>query len=154
LASRDGRDVEIHNNLKALGAYHHLDSAAYVIDVGVVEAGSVPIAKGNAPWLGLPNDRLITFIEAKAIVIYPMLLAQFIGIVHEIKPGFLDGALRPNFGGDGHFYPALVSLGYLHGTAFHIRAGYVTRNYRVKIVENLDIRLSGSYHAGAASLLD
>ncbi|MEO6796700.1 MAG: hypothetical protein ABI401_03615 [Candidatus Dormibacter sp.] len=76
-------------------------------------------------------------------------------IVHAIKPEFLDGAVPALFAAEGHFFPALVSLGYLHGTALGIRGGYAVRNYRVKIVEDLEARFSGrAFGVAATSLLD
>jgi hypothetical protein len=38
---------------------------------------------------GFENDQLMTFIESKSLTVYPMLLAQFVGIALEIKPAFV-----------------------------------------------------------------
>jgi len=91
-------------------------------------------------YLAAPNDALVTFIEAKKLVIYPMLLAQFVGIVHELKPEFLATAAGPGSGGFGppHFWPALVCVGYLTENAHRIVRGYERRGYRLNVVPNLD----------------
>ena len=82
--TRSDAAFEIHANLAVGGA--HKDKAVYVVDVAVVKPNKIPRAKGNTPWVCLDNANLVTFVEVKKLVVYPMLLAQFIGIVHEIKP--------------------------------------------------------------------
>jgi hypothetical protein len=125
---------EIFGNLPVLGNYT-TDGASYVVDVGVARAGSVKEVKA---WPGLPNSELVTFAEVKNLVVYPMLLAQFVGIVHEITPGFLRGRLPWGFKRDRHFMPALITVGYLHKTAARIVHQYPIRGYRVKVSFNLD----------------
>lgn len=138
-ASKNGRSFEIHTNLPVADALA-TKGAKYVADVVVVPGDVVPHEKPQAgqKWEMLANSDLITFIEAKALVIYPMLIAQFIGIVHELKPGFLEGK-RPNgFKQAQHFDPALVSLGYLHGTCRHIVGGFKGRRVYIRIVDEFD----------------
>lgn len=112
--SLKGVAFEIHSNLAISGA--HKDGAVYVVDIAVVRENVVPREKGKVPWVALSNRDLITFAEVKKLVIYPMLLAQFVGIVHEIRPIQLGGKPR-GFKKHKHFYPALISLGYLQGTS-------------------------------------
>ncbi len=96
-ASRGSEQLEIHANLPVQDAVG-TDGAQYVVDVAVIRAGSLPTTKPTrAGWARSPNDQVVTFIEAKALVIYPMLLAQFVGIVHEIKPDFLGGRRPQGF---------------------------------------------------------
>jgi hypothetical protein len=142
--SYDGQRFEIHTNLPVLDAVE-TPGARYVVDVAVAKAGCVP----SVPPTGrqqaveaLDNDDLITFIEAKALVIYPMLIAQFIGIVHELKPGFLVGAIPDDFDEMLHFEPSLVSLGYLHGTCWNIVKGFEQRQIHIRIVPQFDRALS------------
>lgn len=107
---------EIHTNLPVSDAIG-TPGARYVVDVAVAEPGEIPQAKpekGEASFEALDNLNLITFIEAKSLVVYPMLIAQFIGIVHELLPSFLKEAAPADFDVRNHFYPSLVSLGYLH----------------------------------------
>jgi len=133
------RRFEIHTNLPVADALA-TKGARYVADVVVVPAGVVPCTKpATGPkWTVLSNGELVTFIEAKALVIYPMLIAQFIGIVHELKPGFLLGRRPRGFSAAKHFDPALVSLGYLHGTCWNIVAGFKGRKLYVRVVPEFD----------------
>jgi hypothetical protein len=143
---RDDDRFEIHSNLAVSGAYD--DQSVYVVDVAVTKADRVPKAKPKKKWVSLANKDLITFAEVKKLVIYPMLLAQFVGIVHEIKPTFL-GALPALFRKQGHFKPALVSIGYLKGTSQKILDGFKRRNFRIVVIPGFDAHL-GSLRAGEA----
>ena len=138
-AVKGKRHFEIHTNLPVADALS-TKGARYVADVVVVPSGAVPTAKppGKSKWQTLPNASLITFIEAKALVIYPMLIAQFIGIVHELKPDFLLGKRPTGFRAAKHFDPSLVSLGYLHGTCWNIVAGFKKRKLYIHIVPEFD----------------
>lgn len=80
--------------------------------------------------------------EAKSLVVYPMLIAQFIGIVHELKPTFLKGDVPDELEKLLHFEPSLVSLGYLHNTCLNIVKGLDARNIRIGIVAKFDHVLS------------
>ena len=138
LSSAAGAHVyEVYANLSVRSAYG-ADSGQYVVDVAVVTAGSVPTKRPTDAWTGTRNEDLVTFLEAKAIVIYPMLVAQFIGIVHEIKPRFL-GSRRPRgFLQQGHFDPTLVSLGYVHGISAGIVNKLPDRKFHIGVVGHFD----------------
>jgi hypothetical protein len=127
---------ELHMNLVVMGAH---DEGIYCVDVGIAIPGSVPTTKPDADWRCLPNAQLVTFAEVKKLVIYPMLLAQFIGIVHEIKPNFLSGR-----GGltEVHPSPVLIVLGHYSGNSREIVSSYPKRNIHVTIAANYDGRLS------------
>jgi hypothetical protein len=58
---------EVHSNMAVKGA-DSLDDGCYVVDVAVVRAGSIP-AKAEANWASVANDQLLTFVEAKKLVI-------------------------------------------------------------------------------------
>lgn len=152
---RDGtRRYEIHTNLPVLDAVG-TKGARYVADVVVVPAGTVPQGppKGGEKWFALPNADLVTFIEAKSLVIYPMLIAQFIGIVHELKPEFLKGKRPAGFVAARHFDPALVSLGYLHGTCWNIVKGFAGRGLHIRIVAEFDAAIATLNRGGTQSPL-
>jgi hypothetical protein len=129
--------LEIHMNLMVRGAH---DEGVYCVDVGLVRGGVIPAKKAKDKWICAPNAELITFLEAKKLVIYPMLLAQFIGIVHEIMPSFLkrkkkgpaENPLLP---------PTLVVLGHYSGNSTKIVSAYQKRGINVMIAENYDYRL-------------
>ena len=50
----------------------------------------VPRKKQQPKWERLDNGDLITFAEVKKLIVYPMLLAHFVGIIHEIMPNNLN----------------------------------------------------------------
>ena len=121
----------------------------YVVDVAVVKPNKIPRAKGRTPWVCLDNSNLVTFVEVKKLVVYPMLLAQFIGIVHEIKPKLLQGSAY-GFKKYNHYCPALISIGYLKGTSSKVLVGFGRRNYKVCVVHSFDTHLS-SMRAGTVT---
>lgn len=148
----DGRRFEIHTNLPVIDAAG-TPGARYVVDVAVVKSNQIPTsapARRQPGFETLDNGDLITFLEAKSLVIYPMLIAQFIGIVHELRPAFLNEPPTDEFIESGHFYPSLVSLGYLHGTCRNIVRGFPARQIHIGIVAQFDQAISrlGSGQSG------
>jgi hypothetical protein len=131
---------EIHSNLSVMGG--HKDDAVYVVDVAVVVGDDkVPKVKPKQKWVALDNNALATFAEVKKLVVYPMLLAQFIGIVHEIAPSKLK-RLKAGVPADDHFPPSLITLGYLTATSSNALKGFAKRKFRVCVVHNFDMYLS------------
>jgi hypothetical protein len=146
VVKRDVLEFEVHMNLSVLSAR---DPGIYCVDVAVTQAGVVPQAKQN--WGCLPNESLVTFAEVKKLIVYPMLLAHFIGIVHEITPGFLSH--RPTGLDDAnHFAPALITIGYFTANSREIVAAYKGRGISVNVEANFDVRFSspGSFRFGPA----
>ncbi len=136
-SANDGiENVEIHMNVKVRSAH---DSGTYCVDVGVVRAGAIPRDKPASKWECLPNEDLVTFGESKKLVVYPMLLAQFIGIVHEIKPGYLSYTSKK---ATDHPPPTLIALGSFSGNSRAIVNAYPARNIKLTIAQNYDVRLS------------
>lgn len=142
---RREKTFEIHSNLSVYSAYRK-DDGVYVVDVGVAQGGAIPRSAPTNGWRAVENQFLVTFAEAKHLVVYPMLLAQFIGIVNEITPQFLKARRPAGFRKERHFDPALISVGYLHATAKRIANAYPRRGYLVKIVPDMDDRLSSLRH--------
>ncbi len=93
-------------------------------------------------WICVENDSLITFAEVKRLVIYPMLLAQFVGIVHEIKPRFLRSPPPVGFDRYHHLPPALMALGHFSGNAAAIVRAYKGRGILICVAENFDVRIA------------
>jgi hypothetical protein len=104
---KDGQAAEAQMNLLVRGAR---DEGIYCVDVGIVEPGVVPenVSK-KEKWVCVPNNSLLSFAEAKRLVVYPMLLAQFVGIVHEIRPQFLASPVPTGFGRHFHLPPTLIA---------------------------------------------
>jgi hypothetical protein len=138
--ARGDQAFELLTNAKVFGAYPP-DRGKYVVDVAVLEAGAIAQAEADGvDFEGFANESLRTFIESKALVIYPMLLAQFVGIVIEIQPRFLsDGRRRRGHVAHGHFDPTLVALGTFTANAQRIVEHYPGRKYRVNVVPRLDV---------------
>lgn len=136
---RDNDEFHAHMNLMVSSAH---DEGIYCIDVGITLPGKVPSEAMRGGWSHLGNRDLVTFAEVKKLVVYPMLLAQFIGIVHEIKPCFLSGRLPRHFARCAHLRPTLASLGSFSGNSRKIVDAYAGRRIQVAIAENFDIRLA------------
>lgn len=136
VAAKSTEAPELHMNLMVRSAH---DDGIYCVDVGVVKGAIIPNEKPKVAWNCLDNADLLTFAEVKKLVVYPMLLAQFLGIVHEIKPQFLTapGALDPS-----HLPPILIALGHFSGNAAVIVDAYPSRGIHVTIAENYDVRLA------------
>jgi hypothetical protein len=153
VASSRTRVFEIGANIPVEGDCG--DGGRYVVDVAVVKEGTMFRARRDGRMSVVGNPDLVTFIEAKRLVVYPMLLAQFIGIVHELQPAFLKGRLPYGFRRDGHFTPSLVATGYLTPHCNGIIDGYRLRGIRVNICPRSEAKLSvlGRSAAAAGSLL-
>jgi hypothetical protein len=117
------------------------DGGTYVVDVAVLSGEAVHGAKAlGKAFAGFTNDKLLTFVEAKALKVHPMLLAQFVGIVLEVKPQFVTGR-RPRFHRTrGHFDPTLVALGSYSANAQTIVKRYPRRGIRVNVVTTFDAK--------------
>lgn len=138
----------VHLNLPVYGA--HSDDGIYVVDIAVVK-GPPGVVEELGKSVAIPNPDLVTFAEVKNLVVYPMLLAQFLGIVHELKPSFLTGSPPAEFVSAHHFPPALICVGYLHGRCFTICRAYPTRGINVKIVDEFDRRIASMQSGHLAS---
>lgn len=107
---KDDTVAEIHMNVLVRSAH---DEGVYCVDVGVTVAGAIPESPSHKEkWICVDNDSLLTFAEVKRLVIYPMLFAQFLGIVHEIKPSFLHGPAPLGFDRHQRLPPTLIALGH------------------------------------------
>lgn len=101
-------------NLLVRGAH---DEGVYCVDVGLVQPGVIPdTVSRKQKWICVENESLITFAEVKRLVVYPMLLAQFIGIVHKIRPAFLEAPAPGGFDRYLHLPPTLMDVGRRFGT--------------------------------------
>jgi len=136
---RNGVTCEIHSNLSVESGRR--DHGVYCVDVAVVKEGFVPRRKTKIAPAALTNQHLISFAEAKKLVIYPMLLAHFIGIVHEVTPHFMTSYKRSEVP-DDHLPPTLITLGALTKNGKVIKESFERRKYKVCIADSFDFRLS------------
>jgi hypothetical protein len=138
-------EVELHVNLLVRGAH---DDGIYCVDVGVVEGGVIPARRQRGEkWSCLANEELVSFAEVKRLRVYPMLLAQFLGIVHEIKPQFLAPPPIEGFGSGQHLPPTLIVLGHFSGNSSAIVKAYPDRGIQVHVAEAFDMRVA-AHRAG------
>ena len=136
---RNGAVYEGHMNLMVESAH---DEGRYCVDFGLTKVGCVPDKAAQEAWVAAKNSDLVTFAEVKKLVVYTMLLAQFLGIVHEIKPCFIHGRTPKGFVSEDHLFPVLASLGNFSGNSSKIVEGYKNRRIRIVIAENFDLRLA------------
>jgi hypothetical protein len=140
VVEKNGDVTEIHMNLLVRGAH---DDGVYCVDVGLVRPGAVPERLDRKQkWICVENEALVTFAEVKRLVVYPMLLAQFVGIVHEIKPAFLGSPSPSGFDRSLHLPPALLALGHFSGNSAAIVRAYEKRSILLCIAENFDVRIA------------
>ncbi len=151
ILQKDSEQTEAHMNLQVRGAH---DEGIYCVDVGIVRAGAVPEkVDRKVKWSCASNESLLSLVEAKRLVVYPMLLAQFIGIVHEIKPQFLRDPSPVGFGPTLQLPPTLVALGHFSGNSKAIVDAFVRRSILVCIAEGFDIRLAAQRNGSTESPL-
>jgi hypothetical protein len=155
--ARGQSHIEVHANLPVKSATP-LDDGTYVVDVAVVSAGQVDALRLLNPprrKINVSNDQAISFVEAKKLVIYPMLLAQFVGMVHEIKPEYLQPAPASltEAESERHILPALVSIGPISitSTSPQIIAGFEKRGFRLNVVPTFDQQILDIIDDPAAS---
>jgi hypothetical protein len=139
VCSRGESTYELHSNVSARGAH---DGGVYCVDVGVVRPGAIPLSKQPGKWIAIGNGDLVSFVEVKRLVIYPMLLAQFLGIVHEIRPEFLRAPAPVGFGRDDVLPPALAALGGYSANSSDIVAGFAARGFTFVVAPLFDFRLA------------
>lgn len=143
-------EAELHMNLLVTGAH---DEGRYCVDAALVKPGIVPVTKPREPWVSTPNSALISFAEVKRLVVYPMLLAQFIGIVHEIQPKFLFPRKVMNVDRKRHLPPTLIVLGHYSGNSQIIVDTFKLRKLQIHIAENYDARIAAHRKGTTASPL-
>ena len=144
---------EIWHNQKVAGAWFEgdddKDRPLFALDIAVLNPGSLPSnlsfkdkGKGERVWA--KNNDLITFGEAKNLVGYPMLIAQFLGIVHELKPSFLHehkDTIPDIFYNQRHLPPSLITSGNMLSGAVRVLKSFEDRNIEIMVIENLSGRV-------------
>jgi hypothetical protein len=118
-----------------------IDDGVYVVDVGVANSGAVTKRVDDSPP-AVSNDDLLTLAEVKAFRVYPMALAHFLGIVHELRPECLARRRPYGFLKAGHFAPTLFTLGTLTANSERIVTTYRLRKFRINVVPGFDRLLS------------
>lgn len=145
---------EIHLNAPIWDGFTGKEST-FVVDVGVIKEGS-KIRKDDGKGIhtfvsrsrryvliGYENEDLVTFIEAKYIPIYPMLVAQFVGIVHEITPWAIGNSPPEGFRESSHFDPTLVSKGKPSANVERLLSKMPKRNFSIRIIPSFEKYIEG-----------
>jgi hypothetical protein len=136
---RDKEKYEIHMNAPVWDGISG-KAGVYVVDVAVInsEAQTIP-DKDYKGVSGFANNDLITFMEAKSFPIYPMLVAHFLGIVHEIKPWAMNNKTPSRFLKESHFDPTLVSRGDPKVNVGNILRSLSKRKIRVRVIHKFEV---------------
>lgn len=132
--AKDGTDdVEIRHQLRVATKHYRggYPLANVCLDVAVVRVDPGDLDHFDTDN-ALPNDRLVSFGEAKHMSAYAELVASFIGLVHEMQPERLKCIRRGNWLRD-HIAPFLYVSGHLYTTARGICATIRRRRYDVDV---------------------
>lgn len=133
--------LSLMTNINVQGAFSPYHGT-YNVDVAVIsDEISANDMRDSGNWWTASNAKLASFVEAKRMTAYPMLLASFTGIVHEIRPEFV-GSSPPRDDSSPHFPPALVTTGPLSATSKSIIRAWAVRGYQLAVVPHLDVRLA------------
>ena len=139
---------EIRHNLKIVSSWTQdgdteRDKALFAVDIAIVNPDRVPNPPigtprgGSVTWL--ENENLLTFGEVKKLVAYPMLLAQFLGIVHELQPQYI-GLVKPLIAGSAmehHPPPILFTDGHISLGSKKVIESFVSRGFQLTIIANV-----------------
>lgn len=82
----------------------------------------------------IPQDKLITFCEAKHLTPFPELMVNFIGTIHELKPDCMDNTM--NHHASEHIAPSLMMSGTFGKPTRRIQDSFEKRYY-VNFFDNL-----------------
>lgn len=142
---------EIWHNQKVAGAWvkdEDAEKALFAVDIAVTRADALPAdlpfrePRSNHKYWVEKSD-LITIGEAKKLAAYPMLLAQFLGIVHEIKPEFIEVGDRKvllDWVEQGHPPPTLLTANFLTSGAKRVLITFQQRRLRILVIDNVTDR--------------
>lgn len=129
LLKKDGKEFVLCHNLSVKG--RHAVEVVFSLDAAV--ASRPDFDKSLRAKGVLENTGLVTFAECKHLVAYPMLLAQFIGVVNELLPDFLSPGFQPL---PGHPYPTLFVSGNASGNVGKLLESFANRGFKVTVLPN------------------
>jgi hypothetical protein len=136
--TRHKQVIQIRHQLR-VATKHYLPTNRYpanvCLDVAVIVDCDLESFTTKTP---LPNDKLVTFGEAKHMSAFAELIAGFVGMVHEIQPGRLVAHSRAS---PLHLSPFLYVSGWLNGTALGLKETIDQRAFDVNIF-SVDNKLS------------
>jgi hypothetical protein len=137
LCTKETEKIQIRHSLRVATCYHRPDfsqPANVVLDVAVISDTDLSNYKTDAH---IENSYLITFGEAKHMSAFAELIANFIGLVHEISPHVV-APIRPYIGPiepREHPAPFLYVSGHLNRTAQGIVESIRYRGYDIDVYD-------------------
>ncbi len=141
IAIKGKEEIEIRHNIRIRSAHSNDEYpiASFVIDVGVIRAGSAQNLSTKDP---VENENLITFAEAKHMPAFAELIGSFIGMAHELIPKRLRKC-KPIKRMTHHPYPFLFVSGFTNPSAQGVIATIKNRGYRIEIYDRYSDNLHG-----------
>jgi hypothetical protein len=139
LCAKNDRKIQIRHNLRVATKYHRMglsNNANVVLDVAVISDSDLSKYKTDDH---VENSRLITFGEAKHMSAFAELIANFIGLVHEMMPDKITSVrINKKTESQGeHPAPFLYVSGYLYPTAQGIVETIQDRGYDIDVYDYL-----------------
>jgi hypothetical protein len=136
LCTKGNEKIQIRHGLR-VGTYHHRPEftrpANVVLDVAVISDTDLSKLKTDEH---LDNSKLITFGEAKHMSAFAELVANFVGLVHELSPRMLTPMRTPTSPAcREHPAPFLYVSGYLYPTAQGLVESIKYRGYDIDIYD-------------------
>lgn len=129
----NGQTIHVRHQLR-VGIRDNLTSSANInLDVAIYkETDLTKYASDDF----LPNQRLISFGEAKHMSAFAELIANFIGLVHELLPEKLDNIRnKDGFSPGDHIPPFLIVSGILYRTAKELKQSIEDRGYDIDVYD-------------------
>lgn len=125
--------IHIRHQLR-VGIRHNVTSSANInLDVAVYN--ETDLSKYALDEF-LPNSELLSFGEAKHMSAYAELMANFVGLVHELKPEKLDNIRNSNgFVPSDHIPPFMIVSGILYPTAKELKNSIIDRGYDIDVYD-------------------
>lgn len=141
IAVKGKEKIEIRHNIRIRSAHskNEYPIASFVIDVGVIKAGSALNLLTKDP---VENENLITFAEAKHMSAFAELIGSFIGTAHELMPRRLKKH-KPSIRTPHHPYPFLFVSGFTYPSADGVIKTISERRYRIEIYDRNSDKLHG-----------
>lgn len=140
LAEKDGESIQIRHQLRVATYYHQLVefegvTANICADVAIIKDHDISNFKSDD---FIRNENLISFGEAKHMPAFAELVANFVGLVHELKPASLTPGQRPYVGPlvrPQHLSPFLYVSGHIQRTAQGVIATIKFRGFDIEIFD-------------------
>lgn len=130
--SFNGQIVQLRHQLRISTASHNSslqNKANICCDISIIKDNDLSNFTTND---ALDNDQLISFGEVKHMSAFAELIANFIGLAHELTPANLDAIRIPGFVSN-HLSPFLYVSGLMNPTAKGILETIVNRKFNLDV---------------------